>query len=42
MTLRRIYDFDLNIDWMWLEYGYEPEDLKVIGDAERLCVEYEC
>ena len=21
---------------MWLEHGYESEDLKVIGDAEKL------
>jgi len=27
---------------MWLEYGYEPEDLKVIGDAESLGVDFEC
>jgi len=42
MTLRRIYDFDQSIDWMWLEHGYEPEDLDVIGDAEKLGVRYRC
>jgi len=35
-TLHRIYEFDESIDWMWLEHGYDPEGLKVIGDAERL------
>jgi len=25
-----------------LEHGYEPEDLKVIDDAEKMGVEYEC
>ena len=37
LTLHRILDCS-GVDWMWLEHGYEPEDLKVIGDAERLGV----
>lgn len=41
-TLHRIYEFDPRIDWMWLEHGYDPEDLKVIGDGERLDSQNEC
>ena len=41
LTLHRILDYS-GVDWMWLEYGYEPEDLKVIGDAESLGVDFEC
>ncbi len=41
LTLHRILDYS-GVDWMWLEHGYEPEDLKVIGDAEKMVVEYEC
>ncbi len=41
ITLHKILDYS-NVDWMWLEHGYEPEDLKVIGDAEKLRVEYKC
>lgn len=36
LTLGRIYEFDESIDWLWLEGGYDPEDIKVIGDAEKL------
>ncbi len=39
LTLHRILDYS-GVDWMWLEHGYEPEDLKVIGDSEKLGVEY--
>ena len=41
LTLHRILDYS-GVDWMWLEHGYESEDLKVIGDSEKLGVEYEC
>jgi hypothetical protein len=41
LTLHRILNYS-GVDWMWLEHGYEPEDLKVIGDAERLRVKYKC
>ena len=41
LTLHRILDYS-GVDWRWLEHGYEPEDLKVIGDAERLGVKYKC
>jgi transcriptional regulator with XRE-family HTH domain len=41
LTLQRILDYS-GVDWMWLEHGYEPEDLKVIGDAEKLGVKYKC
>jgi len=34
LTLHRILDYS-GVDWMWLEHGYEPEELQVIGDAER-------
>jgi hypothetical protein len=26
------------VDWMWLEHGYEPEDLRVIDDGKRIGV----
>ncbi len=39
LTLHRILDYS-GVDWMWLEHGYEPEDLKVIGDAELSRVRY--
>ena len=32
LTLHRILDYS-GVDWMWLEHGYEPEDLKVIGES---------
>lgn len=41
-TLGRIYEFDPSIDWLWLEAGYKPEDIEVIGDAEKLGCDYEC
>ncbi len=41
LTLHRILDYS-GVDWMWLEHAYEPEDLKVIGDAEKMGAEYEC
>jgi len=34
LTLHRILDYS-GVDWMYLEHGYEPEELQVIGDAER-------
>ena len=37
LTLHRILDYS-GVDWMWLEHGYDPENLKVIGDAESLGV----
>ena len=33
LTLHRILDYS-GVDWMWLEHGYEPEDLKVLSDPE--------
>jgi len=41
LTLHRILDYS-GVDWMWLEHGYEAEDLKVIGDAEKSGVKYKC
>ena len=38
LTLHRILDYS-GVDWMCLEHGYEPEELKVIGDAEKLSME---
>ena len=35
VTLGRIYEFEKNIDWMWLEHGYDSEDLKVMEKVER-------
>jgi len=41
LTIHRIIDFS-GVDWMWLEHGYESEDLKVIGDAEKIGGWYRC
>mgnify|MGYP002639284550 CR=1 FL=1 len=41
VTLHKILDYS-GVDWMWLEHGYEPEDLKVLGDAEKLGAKYDC
>ena len=41
LTLHRILDYS-GVDWMWLEHGYDLEDLKVIGDVEKLGVQYRC
>lgn len=41
LTLHRILDYS-GVDWMWLEHGYDPEDLQVIGDSEKLGVAHEC
>ena len=41
LTLHRILDYS-GVDWMWLEYGYEPEDLKVISDAKITGIGYQC
>ena len=41
LTLHRILDYS-GVDWMWLEHGYEPEDLKVMGDSEKISSRYEC
>ena len=42
LTLGRIYEFDESIDWMWLENGYDPEDLEAIGNAENHNTRNEC
>jgi hypothetical protein len=34
LTLHHILGYS-GVDWMWLEHGYEPEDLKAIGEAEK-------
>jgi hypothetical protein len=41
LTLHRILDYS-GVDWMWLEHGHDPEDLKVIDENENLSVDYEC
>ena len=41
LTLHRLLNYS-GVDWMWLENGYEPEDIEVIGDAEKLGVRYKC
>ncbi len=41
LTLHRILDYS-GVDWMWLEHGYEPEDLKIIGNSEKTGVRYKC
>ena len=41
LTLHRILDYS-GVDWMWLEHGYDPEDLKVIGNSEKTGVRYKC
>lgn len=41
LTLHRILDYS-GVDWLWLENGYEPEDIEVISDAEKLGVRYKC
>ncbi len=41
LTLHRILDYS-GVDWMWLERAYETEDLKVIGDGERLGFRSNC
>ncbi len=41
LTLHRLLDYS-GVDWMWLEHGYDLEDLKVIGDVEKLGVQYRC
>ena len=35
LTLHRILDYS-GVDWMWLEHGYEPEDLKVMDSVGKL------
>ena len=35
LTLHRILDYS-GVDWMWLEHGYDPEDLKVISVAGKV------
>ena len=35
LTLHRIFDYS-GVGCLWLEHRYEPEDLKVMGDAEKL------
>jgi len=39
LTLHRILDYS-GVDWMWLEHGYDPEDLKVLDESEKLGVRY--
>ena len=41
LTLHKILDYS-GVDWMWLEHGYEPEDLKVIGESEKLRLKHGC
>jgi transcriptional regulator with XRE-family HTH domain len=41
ITLHRILDYS-SVDWMWLEHGKDPEDLRVIGNAENLRDKFEC
>ena len=41
LTLHRILDYS-GVDWMWLEHGYGPGDLKVIGDAEMSGIKPRC
>jgi len=41
LTLHRILDYS-GVDWMWLEHGYEPEELQVIGESEKTGVRYTC
>ena len=41
LTLHRILDYS-GVDWMWLEHDYDPEELKVIGDAEKMNSKPEC
>ena len=35
-TLHRIYEFDPNIDWMWLEHGWDIEELRIFSKYEKL------
>jgi hypothetical protein len=35
LTLHRILDYS-GVDWMWLEFDKDPEDLKGIGDALKM------
>jgi hypothetical protein len=41
LTLHRVLDYS-GVDWMWLEHGYDPEDLKVIDESEKMRVKPEC
>ena len=41
-TLQRIYEFDRNIDWLWLERGVEPEEIMAIDLKEKMGAFYEC
>ncbi|MBT3750104.1 MAG: hypothetical protein HOG34_14075 [Bacteroidetes bacterium] len=41
LTLHRILDYS-EVDWMWLEHGYEPEVLEVISDTQKSGVKYKC
>lgn len=41
LTLHRILDYS-GVDWMWLEHGYEPEDMEMIGDADKTGISYQC
>ena len=34
LTLHKILDYS-GVDWMWLEHGYEPEDLRGGNAAEK-------
>jgi len=41
ITLHRILDYS-GVDWLWLEHGYELEDLKVSGTTGGLGAKFEC
>jgi len=40
-TVNRITEWS-GCDWLWLEYGYEPEQIQIIDDYERLGMEFKC
>ena len=40
LTLHRLLDYS-GVDWMWLEHGKDPEDLKVLGENKRKGVRFE-
>ncbi len=41
LTLHRILDYS-GVDWMWLEHGYEPEDLKVFAESKKIGLKHTC
>ena len=40
-TLHRILDYS-GVDWMWLEHGYDPEDLKVFAESKKIGLKHTC